>query len=290
MTNMGSLLRRSAAVVAVPILLGGCALPLPVKIASWAIDGISYVATQKSVTDHGISLAMEKDCALLRGVTEGQVCREGEPEIAVALAKLKERADADEAARIAEADRVGEDLPEDMVLELADFESASGPDQAEPTAAEQSVAQAPVSEAPGVEAPAPVIAEAVVARSVEETTPAADAIERRSVAVAMAEGANLFYVIGSFSSQANAQRLASRHDALAPSVMPIRIKKRHVYRVLVGPYRKDEMRDAGRRLNSAGVRHAWGIRVDPADWQAARLNPHERRQIEDDFSVAALPE
>lgn len=58
------------------LLLGGCALPVPLQIASWAADGISFVMTKKSLTDHGISMVTQKDCALLRAVTEGTVCRD----------------------------------------------------------------------------------------------------------------------------------------------------------------------------------------------------------------------
>ena len=63
-------------VLAITLLLSGCSLPLSVQLASWALDGISYVATGKSVTDHGISMVVDQDCALLRGITEGSICRE----------------------------------------------------------------------------------------------------------------------------------------------------------------------------------------------------------------------
>lgn len=66
-------LRRGALVVSV-LLLSGCALPLPIKIASWAIDGISYIATEKTITDHGISAIAGRDCAMMRAVTKGQIC------------------------------------------------------------------------------------------------------------------------------------------------------------------------------------------------------------------------
>lgn len=61
-----------AAVLAVT--MGGCTMPMPVTIASYAMDGVSYLASGKSITDHGISIVMQRDCALLRGLTEGQVC------------------------------------------------------------------------------------------------------------------------------------------------------------------------------------------------------------------------
>jgi len=57
------------------VLLSGCALPVPIQAASWAIDGISYLATNKSIMDHGISTVSGRDCATFRIVTEGNVCR-----------------------------------------------------------------------------------------------------------------------------------------------------------------------------------------------------------------------
>ena len=56
------------------ILISGCAMPMPFQIASWALDGISYIATDKSVTDHGISIVAQKDCALLRVVQGQELC------------------------------------------------------------------------------------------------------------------------------------------------------------------------------------------------------------------------
>lgn len=58
------------------LLLGGCALPIPVQIAKWSIDGLLYIATDKTTTDYGISLVAQQDCAVLRVVTEGSLCRD----------------------------------------------------------------------------------------------------------------------------------------------------------------------------------------------------------------------
>lgn len=70
-----------------PLLVTGCAIPVPLQIASWALDGISYVATKKSMSDHGISLVMSQDCALWRGFTEGEICRENTGETIPAIAE-----------------------------------------------------------------------------------------------------------------------------------------------------------------------------------------------------------
>ena len=60
---------------AAALAVSGCALlPAPVQIASLALDGVSFVVSKKSVADHVISLAMQQDCALWRGVTESRLC------------------------------------------------------------------------------------------------------------------------------------------------------------------------------------------------------------------------
>ncbi len=58
--------------------LVGCVAPPIFTYASMALDGASFVATGKSVGDHALSAVVDKDCALLRVVTEqdvGAVCR-----------------------------------------------------------------------------------------------------------------------------------------------------------------------------------------------------------------------
>lgn len=57
--------------------VAGCApiLPPAVMIVSQAIDGISYITTGKSGTDHILSAALEEDCAIHRIVTGGAVCQ-----------------------------------------------------------------------------------------------------------------------------------------------------------------------------------------------------------------------
>jgi hypothetical protein len=59
--------------------LSGCGAPPALVIASYAADGASYIATGKSVTDHGISAATGRDCALWRTIKGNPVCAD-EPE------------------------------------------------------------------------------------------------------------------------------------------------------------------------------------------------------------------
>ena len=49
----------------VAISLSGCGLPPIISAASLALDVVSYGMTGKTVADHGLSLVMQQDCALL---------------------------------------------------------------------------------------------------------------------------------------------------------------------------------------------------------------------------------
>ena len=56
------------------LFLKGCALPPAVTVVSFVADGVSYVATGKSTTDHAISAVVREDCALLRAVQDKAIC------------------------------------------------------------------------------------------------------------------------------------------------------------------------------------------------------------------------
>jgi len=61
---------RLVFLVLLPLAAAGCVLPPAVTVVSLAADGVSYLATGKTVTDHGLSAATARDCALLRPVLE----------------------------------------------------------------------------------------------------------------------------------------------------------------------------------------------------------------------------
>lgn len=75
---------RLAAIVIAAVVLTGCAMPLPITVASWAVDGLSLIATDKTLTDHGLSALAGQDCSLWRGFTEGDVCRDARDNVLVA--------------------------------------------------------------------------------------------------------------------------------------------------------------------------------------------------------------
>ena len=66
--------------------LGGCGLVAPaISIASFAADAFSYAVSGKSVSDHGLSMVMQEDCAVLNFVKGEAICAPGpHPEIEMA--------------------------------------------------------------------------------------------------------------------------------------------------------------------------------------------------------------
>jgi len=60
----------------VPVVAGlcGCALPPALTVISLATNAVSYAATGKSVSDHGISAIVGEDCALWRVVADRKIC------------------------------------------------------------------------------------------------------------------------------------------------------------------------------------------------------------------------
>ena len=76
--KQGNDFMRWLSLAALTVVLSGCALPPAITIASLVADVASYASTGKTVADHGISLVLRKDCALLRGL-EGEICLEPDP-------------------------------------------------------------------------------------------------------------------------------------------------------------------------------------------------------------------
>ncbi len=83
---------RRLLIILCPLFVGACALPLPLQLATWAADGISYLMTSKSMSDHGLSAAVGRDCAVYRAVTEGAICRE-DADSGTVLASSKDASD-----------------------------------------------------------------------------------------------------------------------------------------------------------------------------------------------------
>lgn len=74
--NPSRLLLRLVALLLLPLLAGACAAPLALTAVSYGADGVSMAATNKTGSDHLISMASKKDCALWRMFRNNPICKE----------------------------------------------------------------------------------------------------------------------------------------------------------------------------------------------------------------------
>ena len=65
---------RISIAAAALFVLGGCTVSPAVDAVSWAFDGVSYILTGKSMTDHAMSAAAGKDCVMTRMVKGKVAC------------------------------------------------------------------------------------------------------------------------------------------------------------------------------------------------------------------------
>ena len=76
---------KISASMGLALSLSGCivALPPAVQMASFALDGVSYITTGKSVSDHAISTITAQDCAMTRALKGDDICTAQHVEVAM---------------------------------------------------------------------------------------------------------------------------------------------------------------------------------------------------------------
>lgn len=62
------------AIVCLPLFVAGCGLPPAIVAFSYAMDGLSYASSGKSVTDHALSAAADQNCAMFRMIQGKDIC------------------------------------------------------------------------------------------------------------------------------------------------------------------------------------------------------------------------
>lgn len=297
-------MRKSILVVGACALLGGCALPVPIQVASWAIDVFSMVTTEKSLTDHGISALTHKDCALHRAITDDDntICRDADDSgVLVAAAGADVGAMAKGAAlsrkpgrpggirfdaieaQVAESETEPAKLPAEP--EIAEFQTASGVEASSISSVEQPVqinvdmaALQPIAE----RADRPFVKFARLGDIPAEATAtqvAAVVPNGAEVTVSAKPQSGFYYVIGSFRAGDRAKRHMQTYYRLSPAVLHGKIGReaRDVFRVVIGPLKSEERAGIFRRIKRAGIADTWAIRVTPEDWSvAAKSAPLEQ--------------
>jgi hypothetical protein len=92
------------------LILTGCAgIPPAVTIATTAIDGVSWLASGKTMTDHAISEVVGQDCRLIGILEEWEVCKDRpdyELTVVATLKPLPETGTRGAARQLANGDRM----------------------------------------------------------------------------------------------------------------------------------------------------------------------------------------
>ncbi len=288
-------MRKPFIAVGACVVLGGCALPVPLQVASWALDVVSVVATEKSLTDHGISVLAQKDCALHRVVTDADniICREHDDSSGAVLVTEAEgtqtSGEAVPASAFAEPTVQG---IEAGIAALSDQEASAAADSGADLAGFETAAasgrqinadrpERPVAVLidiaalqPEIEAEQrPFVTFSVDVTSQTEPNQAArPALANAGNAAFDAKPrAGFYYVIGSFRAAERAKRHMTSFSVLQPAVLKGKIGRsgREVFRVVVGPFAPAERKVAYRRIKRSGINDTWAIRVAPADWSVA---------------------
>jgi len=277
------------------LLLGGCALPVPLQIASWVLDGVSVLTTQKSVADHGISLLAEKDCAVWRGVVEGEFCRdEIDPTVMVADGGRKPEFDAgfneksnvlSPVSRVPVTDTA---LKQQVIVDRREVgvKFSHAMSRAKVSAPRRVQGAQPVQavrgDVPSSEAPIETQAQGHSVVAAKWSPPIKPKIHG-TVPVG-----GIYFVIGSFRSQQNALRLSGRHQRYAATTISAKLDGKKIYRVVVGPIEKGKGKTVHKNLRNTGLTDTWAIRVNASEWTVA--GPIPRRNTASVNEVASLAE
>ncbi len=235
------------AVIILPLLLAGCGMPAPVQIASLIADGFSLFATEKTITDHGISMVAEKDCAVWRGVKGQDICLDGADDPyqgTTALAGVPGGQAAYQSAAVETVER--EPLTAPVEAQDGDL---SG--EEEGFAADEISAQ-PADEAIRT-APAPL--------QMTPQAPQRDKPRDMVKDIDVEDKGGLHFVLASFARPDNAKRLVLGNRHLSPVVVTARVRDRTMHRVVVGPFRPEERKTLRSRLAEAGFKDAWAVRL-----------------------------
>lgn len=286
---------RILLVPALAFILSGCAalaIPPALTIASYATDGVSYLATDKSVTDHMLSDALGRNCAVWRILRARSICKDFTPEEVIARAKARrEQRHDDERGQIAQIEGpfAGAGAGEGLAAVQAPKKPAKPAGDAQRRAV-TTVELIAVKPASGGSAKKPAaelrgkprtISGILTGTAKAKTKPNAvrlASLQRPAKSpgrVASLPSLRRFIVFGSFRNKRAAARLARRHRILDPFVVPARVRGATYYRVVTQPEGRASIASAFRSLRRAGVKDAYAIRA----CRAGRVNARCLRRV-----------
>lgn len=268
--------------LAVFIPLAGCALPPAIVIASYAADGVLLAASGKTSTDHLLSMAEKRDCAVWRVAKNEPVCQEfadgkdpyddwrdpGEVQVAVESSdagfpanlqddmRRRDQAMRDaQVARQQKAERIqvaqaGSGQPVTSARDIVGPSSrtmsdvSSAPLPAVTVEAAPAPASQPTPVTPAVQAP-PAQAPAIASPAPKQATTVA-------TKTAKPVAGKTYVVLGSYKVEENAKRVMREHPSLKPTMKTVTVRGERYIRVMAGPYSASEAAAIKQRLKSKG--------------------------------------
>ncbi len=246
-------------------------MPVGVQIASLFADGLSFLTTEKTLGDHGLSAVAGQDCAVWRGLTGENICRDNGTE--TAATGTQEQASALSQSNVMEdpmADAYvwGSDEPKSTPKPTQVADAAQEPSWTNPSPA--SVTEAPATPPPvppmtvppvSMQPMPPVPPVAIAAAKPTETAPNPAARVPGPAPPEMTLKGGTFYVIASYRHIGYARRLASGQEGLAAKVLTGTARGLSVYRVAVGPVAKADRSSVRTRLLEAGFLDMWALEL-----------------------------
>ena len=251
--------------------LGGCGLPAVVTVGSYMADGVSALASGKTITDHAISVAVQEDCSLWRLVAGDRPCRPfppgGKPVLVAAAAEWAAGGEmpglADDPARsvgtppgalagdpVVLPPHVGGFMMDLGAIAVASRSArglALGIAGTTPRPARRAV--------PGRRLALPIMVDGLEAAPA--AGPAALPHSRQPPEPAEIVPRGKVLVIGSFRRIGFARKLAERWSAVSASIVPVEVAGRRFYRVVTAPTDADGIARQKRMLFEGGISRAW---------------------------------
>lgn len=194
---------------AVFFLAGGCALPVPLQIASWAMSGVSYATTGKSISDHAVSAVAEQDCAVHRIALGKNMCNTAAPDEEILVAQQPPASDSEQATATP-TNRLRNSM-------IALAETLEGDIQPASRKSERP-------ETPKLDTALLAMADTL------------NSIERELPATAASKNGKHYLVIGRYRALGEAEKMRTRHAALGTKVRMILQNGTLYYQVTAGPF------------------------------------------------------
>ena len=244
------------------LLVLGCA-PGPGSIASAGIDGLSYVATGKSLSDQAISQAADQNCSTWRVFAGRAICRDYTPEEQRENQLARARLDARDPAesRVTAPRYAGLREPSEPLDQAKPAEAGAGGDAQIAAAIRPQEASSLAAPRPAADATAP---EASVddggVRVVAAPPPATAPVVAASRPAPAAGDRGLYLVLASFASRGNADRALAIYADAHPGIASVTVGGATLHRIIAGPFGADQLAAARGRVEKIyGIRYAWAL-------------------------------